>query len=174
MSAVAQVGGDHGLHHSGTCAVIYRTCTGGLGESYGALWRLAAVYSGCGKCRLLDSPRAFWGAACHSGVRAVDVQRARMTERGCFPSTILARPRRPCRPCHPYAVSRTSVQFGSTRHRNCTEQLSPSPEYEPGISPFSVRLGGHGLARGECCGECVFTHGGIVRMGRGSSLRSIT
>ena len=61
-----------------------------------------------------------------------------MRERGCFSTTILARPRRPCRRRHPYAVPRTSVQCVCTRRRNCIEQLSPSPEYAPRVARFPV------------------------------------
>jgi hypothetical protein len=59
-----------------------------------------------------------------------------MWERGCFPPTILAQPRRPCRPRHPYAVPRTSLQCVCTQRRNCIEQLSPPPEYAPGTGRF--------------------------------------
>lgn len=52
---------------------------------------------------------------------------------------IPARPRKPCRPRHPCAVPRTSLQCVYTRRRNCIEQLSPSPEYAPGIGPFPAR-----------------------------------
>jgi hypothetical protein len=55
-----------------------------------------------------------------------DAQLARTWERGCFPTTILARSHRPRRPRHPYAVPRTSLQCVCTRRRNCIEQLPPS------------------------------------------------
>jgi len=69
----------------------------------------------------------------------LDVQQVRMWERGCFPTTILAQPRRPCRPRHPYAVPRTSLPCVCTRRRNCIEQLSPSPEYAPPTVRFPAR-----------------------------------
>src|SRR4030081_3135500 len=62
-----------------------------------------------------------------------------MMGRGCFSTTTPAQPRRPCRPRHLYAVPRTSLQCVCTRRRNCIEQLSPSPEYAPGVSRFPVR-----------------------------------
>src|SRR3981189_1352690 len=58
-----------------------------------------------------------------------------MRERGRYPTTTLAQPRRPR---HPYAVPRTSLQWVSTRRRNCIEQLSPSPKYAPRLTRFPV------------------------------------
>src|ERR1700687_5087783 len=62
-----------------------------------------------------------------------------MSERECFPATILEQLRRPCRPRHPYAVPRTSLHCVCTRRRNCIAQLSPSREYALRTVDFPAR-----------------------------------
>ena len=62
-----------------------------------------------------------------------------MSERECFPATILELLRRPCRPRHPYAVPRTSLRCVCTRRRNCIAQLSPYWEYALRTVDFPAR-----------------------------------